>query len=82
MPHSPSNTGFVASTAALTGCCAFSITTGLLIAEVNLNIMREQGAGTASLVTMTKRTLGEGSAAAASAAYVFLHYALLVAYLR
>lgn len=34
-----------------------------------------------SLVTMARQTLGARGAAAASVAYVFLHYALLVAYM-
>lgn len=61
-----------------TGCIVHA---GLLVSEVHLNIMRQQGAGNVSLVTMARQTLGDEGAAAASLAYVFLHYALLVAYM-
>lgn len=55
---------------------------GLLIAEVNINTMCEVGAGSGvSINYMAGRTLGPAGAAATSAAYVFLHYALLVAYI-
>lgn len=73
--------GFLASAAALVGCCAYSVITGLLVAEVNLNIMREQGAGGVSLVTMTQATLGQRAARVVSALYIFQHYSLLVAYI-
>eukprot|EP00882_Tetradesmus_deserticola_P031410 GHRQ01035516.1.p2 GENE.GHRQ01035516.1~~GHRQ01035516.1.p2 ORF type:complete len:166 (+),score=40.56 GHRQ01035516.1:288-785(+) len=43
--------------------------------------MRRQGAAGLSLITMARQTLGEQGALASSAAYVFLHYALLVAYM-
>ena len=43
--------------------------------------MCELGRGGVSLTSMAERTLGRGGTAAAGAAYVFLHYALLVAYL-
>lgn len=61
--------------------CTFSIITGLLIAEVNLNTMCELGSGGVSLVSMTERTVGKAGTRVASAAYIFLHYALLVAYI-
>ncbi|KAJ9507695.1 hypothetical protein QJQ45_019121, partial [Haematococcus lacustris] len=71
--------GFLASAAALVGCCAYSVITGLLVAEVNLNIMREQGAGGVSLVTMAQATLGQRAASVVSVLYIFQHYSLLVA---
>jgi tyrosine-specific transport protein len=43
--------------------------------------MCELGAGGVSLTTMARRTLGPTGSNLASAAYVFLHYALLVAYI-
>ncbi|KAL6757349.1 Tryptophan/tyrosine permease family-domain-containing protein [Haematococcus lacustris] len=73
--------GFLASAAALVGCCAYSVITGLLVAEVNLNIMREQGAGGVSLVTMAQATLGQRAASVVSVLYIFQHYSLLVAYI-
>ncbi|KAJ9508016.1 hypothetical protein QJQ45_021351 [Haematococcus lacustris] len=79
--HLAQPVGFLASAAALVGCCAYSVITGLLVAEVNLNIMREQGAGGVSLVTMAQATLGQRAASVVSALYIFQHYSLLVAYI-
>lgn len=55
--------------------------TGLLIAEVNLNTMCELGSGGVSLTSMAERTLGKFGTRISSTAYIFLHYALLVAYI-
>ncbi len=41
--------------------------------------MCELGSGGVSLTSMARRTLGVGGMRAASATYLFLHYALLVA---
>lgn len=81
LPSVTQSSGFVASTAALIGVCVFSVVTGLLIAEVNLNTMCELGSGGVSLTSMAERTLGKKGTQISSAAYVFLHYALLVAYI-
>eukprot|EP00249_Psilotum_nudum_P016453 c25831_g1_i4 orf=332-1825(-) len=53
---------------------------GLLIAEVNVNTMCELGSGGVSLVSMAMRTLGKNGVRVACVAYLFIHYALLVAY--
>ncbi len=47
--------------------------------QVNINTMCELGSGGVSLTSMARRTLGVGGMRAASATYLFLHYALLVA---
>lgn len=73
--------GFVASSVALCGICLYSVITGLLIAEVNINTMCELGSGGVSLTSMAERTLGKTGTRVASAVYVFLHYALLVSYI-
>lgn len=57
------------------------VTTGLLIAEVNVNTMCELGSGGVSLVSMAMRTLGRRGVLAACVSYLFIHYALLVAYI-
>lgn len=44
LPAVTAESGFAASAAALTGFALFSITTGLLVAEVNLNTLCELGA--------------------------------------
>jgi tyrosine-specific transport protein len=54
--------------------------TGLLVAEVNINTLCEVGGGRGvSLSSMAQRTLGAGGARAVSAAYLLIHYSLLVA---
>jgi len=54
--------------------------TGLLVAEVNVNTMCELGSGGVSLVSMAMRTLGTFGVRTACLSYLFIHYALLVAY--
>ncbi|KAJ6315885.1 hypothetical protein OIU78_019206 [Salix suchowensis] len=56
------------------------VTTGLLIAEVNVNTMCELGSGGVSLVSMAKRTLGVAGVQFSCWSYIFIHYALLIAY--
>lgn len=64
---------------ALLVCCLVAgCAAGLLVAEVSLRLMQERGAGSVSMISMASSTLGPGAAAAASGAYIFLHYALLV----
>lgn len=65
----------------MSGVWLYSVVTGLLIAEVNLNTMCELGSGGVSLTSMAERTLGKFGTRVSSAAYLFLHYALLVAYI-
>ncbi|KAL4437968.1 hypothetical protein ABPG77_004189 [Micractinium sp. CCAP 211/92] len=82
LPAVTAESGFAASAAALTGFALFSITTGLLVAEVNLNTLCELGASRGvSLSSMARRTLGDAGARAVSATYLLLHFALLVAYI-
>ncbi|KAK2971925.1 hypothetical protein RJ640_011706, partial [Escallonia rubra] len=56
------------------------VVTGLLIAEVNVRTMCELGSGGVSLVSMARRTLGTAGVQTACWSYIFIHYALLVAY--
>lgn len=80
LPAVTAGAGFIPSAVALTGCSAYAVVTGLLIAEVSVNTMCELGSGSGvSLGSMARRTLGEGGAAAVSATYVALHFSLLVA---
>ncbi|XP_043721446.1 tyrosine-specific transport protein-like isoform X2 [Telopea speciosissima] len=57
-----------------------TVVTGLLVAEVNVNTMCELGSGGVSLVSMAMRTLGKVGVQIACWSYIFIHYALLVAY--
>lgn len=68
----------------LTGVCIFSVATGLLLAETSLRLRDERGSdttGSVGMVSMASSIMGPVGAAATSAAYLFLHYALLVAYM-
>uniref|UniRef100_A0A7C9CF39 Uncharacterized protein n=1 Tax=Opuntia streptacantha TaxID=393608 RepID=A0A7C9CF39_OPUST len=80
IPAVTQESGFLASAIACIGCWVFMVVTGLLIAEVNVNTMRELGSGGVSLVSMAKRTLGSVGVQIACWSYLFIHYALLVAY--
>ncbi|TYG53750.1 hypothetical protein ES288_D09G133900v1 [Gossypium darwinii] len=81
IPAVTQDSGFLASAVACILCWVFMVATGLLIAEVNVNTMCELGSGGVSLVSMARRTLGPVGVQIACWSYIFIHYALLVAYL-
>nr|GMD61671.1 Tyrosine-specific transport protein [Ipomoea batatas] len=80
IPAVTQESGFLASAVTCIGCWIFMVTTGLLIAEVNVKTMCELGSGGVSLVSMAMRTLGNTGVQIACWSYIFIHYALLVAY--
>ncbi|KAL6966678.1 hypothetical protein U1Q18_032464 [Sarracenia purpurea var. burkii] len=80
IPAVTQESGFLASTVTCILCWVFMVVTGLLIAEVNVRTMCELGSGGVSLVSMAMRTLGRAGVQMASWSYIFIHYALLVAY--
>ncbi|KAL3850205.1 hypothetical protein ACJIZ3_012087 [Penstemon smallii] len=80
IPAVTQEAGFLASAIICILCWIFMVVTGLLIAEVNVNTMCELGSGGVSLVSMAKRTLGNTGVQIACWSYIFIHYALLVAY--
>ncbi|GMG99966.1 hypothetical protein Nepgr_001806 [Nepenthes gracilis] len=80
IPAVTKEAGFLASAVACIICWIFMVVTGLLIAEVNINTMCELGSGGVSLVSMAKRTLGTAGVQIACWSYIFIHYALLIAY--
>ncbi|MBD2327176.1 aromatic amino acid transport family protein [Alkalinema sp. FACHB-956] len=73
--------GVIPSTIALLLAWLYAVVSGLLIAEVNLHMMRQSGVPTLGFLSMIELTLGKGGSRLAGAAYLFLHYALLVAYI-
>ena len=81
LPNATVDAGFVPSAVTILLCWAFMAGTGLLVAEVNLQTSCELGSGGVSIMTMAKRTLGNTGSNVSSAAYIFLHYCLLVAYI-
>ncbi|KAK1587074.1 hypothetical protein Q3G72_009247 [Acer saccharum] len=80
IPVVTQESGFLASAVACILCWIFMVVTGFLIAEVNVNTMCELGSGGVSLVSMAKKTLGTVGVQIACWSYIFIHYALLVAY--
>ncbi|XP_050237776.1 uncharacterized protein LOC126687302 [Mercurialis annua] len=80
IPAVTQDSGFLASAVACVFCWMYMVATGLLVAEVNVNTMCELGSGGVSLVSMARRTLGTVGVQVACWSYIFIHYALLVAY--
>lgn len=72
--------GVVPSTVLLIAVWLYALVSGLLIAEVSLDAMRNSGANSGFFV-MVENTLGKPGAILAGGANLFLHYALLVAYI-
>ncbi|KAH7435031.1 hypothetical protein KP509_06G046100 [Ceratopteris richardii] len=81
IPAVTQEAGFLASSFTCLLCWLYMVTTGLLVAEVNVSTMCELGSGGVSLVSMAMRTMGRGGVFAACISYLFIHYALLVAYI-
>ena len=73
--------GFLPSTVMLMVVWLYALIAALLLAEVNVFWMRQSGQPTIGLLSMVENTLGPSVANIAGGAYVFLHYALLVAYM-
>lgn len=73
--------GVVPSTVLLIAVWIYALISALLIAEASLNAMRLEGRVSVGLLAMVENTLGFVGARIAGGAYLFLHYALLVAYI-
>ncbi len=73
--------GVLPSTFGLIAVWLYALVSGLLIAEVTLNTMRLEGRPSIGLLGVVEKTLGKLGARVASGAYLFMHYALLVAYI-
>ncbi|KAL5766186.1 hypothetical protein ACOSP7_016803 [Xanthoceras sorbifolium] len=80
IPAVTQEAGFLASAVACIICWIFMVVTGLLVAEVNVSTMCKLGSGGVSLVSMAMRTLGTVGVQITCWSYIFIHYALLVAY--
>ncbi|KAJ0726586.1 putative amino acid/polyamine transporter 2 [Helianthus annuus] len=80
IPAVTQESGFLAAAVTCILCWIYMVVTGLLIAEVNVKTMCELGSGGVSLVSMATRTLGAVGVQIACWSYIFIHYALLVAY--
>ncbi|MDZ8186159.1 MAG: aromatic amino acid transport family protein [Nostoc sp. ChiSLP02] len=73
--------GILPSTFGLIAVWLYALVSGLLIAEVTLNTIRLEGRPSIGLLGVVEKTLGKLGARFASGAYLFMHYALLVAYI-
>ncbi|KAJ8900761.1 hypothetical protein NDN08_000062 [Rhodosorus marinus] len=73
--------GFLPSTALLLGAWLYMSTTGNLIAEATAATTANTGRKEVSLLSIIELSLGKVGAFSSGAAYVGIHYALLVAYI-
>ncbi|MGM3308273.1 amino acid permease [Anabaena sp. WFMT] len=73
--------GVLPSTTLLIAVWLYTLFSGLLIAEVTLNVMRLEGIPNLGFLAIVEKTLGKVGARVAGATYLFMHYALLVAYI-
>ena len=81
LPAKTFDAGFVPSAVVLLLCWVYMASSGILIAEVNVNTLCALEKSAVSLDSMAEETLGEAGARVSGAAYVFIHYALLIAYM-
>lgn len=79
LPSVTFTTGVIPSTLLLLAIWGYTLIAGLLIAEVNMRYLRTTGRQ-AGLLGITEHFLGGGWCKVATLAFLFLHYALLVAY--
>jgi tyrosine-specific transport protein len=73
--------GILPSTTLLIAIWLYTLFSGLLIAEVTLNAMRLEGTASIGFLAIVEKNLGQLGARITGAAYLFMHYALLVAYI-
>ncbi|MDZ8089105.1 MAG: aromatic amino acid transport family protein [Nostoc sp. DedQUE12b] len=73
--------GIVPSTSGLIAVWLYALVSGLLVAEVTLNTMRTEGHPNIGFLGVVEKILGKVGARIAGGAYLFMHYALLVAYI-
>jgi tyrosine-specific transport protein len=84
LPSAALPAGFEPTAAVLLGTWALLLGEGLLLAEVNVALMRRRGDGsdtsTVTLAEMAGATLGPGGAALTTLLYLLLTYTVMVAY--
>lgn len=72
--------GVIPSTVLMVAVWLYMVISGLLVAEVNLQAMRQSGQPDVGLLATIRGSLGKGGAIASGILYLFIHYALLIAY--
>ena len=82
LPKTTAAPGFVPSSLALVGVWIFMASSGLLIAETSSSLVKQDPRNKdLGYLGMTDKVLGRFGAVPAGTLYVFIHYALLVAYI-
>lgn len=81
LPAMTQPAGFLPSTCMLIVVWVYALIAALLLAEVNVRCMRRYGQPNIGLLRMVESILGPSIANVSGGAYLFLHYALLVAYM-
>jgi tyrosine-specific transport protein len=80
LPQATAAAGFLPSSFAMISAYVYMTMSGLLIAELTMNHMGTTGKPGIGLLELYKTSLGGPLSALGSAAYFFLHYAVMVAY--
>ncbi|MBD2247082.1 aromatic amino acid transport family protein [Nostoc sp. FACHB-888] len=73
--------GIVPSTSGLIAVWLYALVSGLLVAEVTLNTMRIEGRANIGFLGVVEKILGKVGGRLTGGVYLFMHYALLVAYI-
>ncbi|MBD2731468.1 tyrosine transporter [Nostoc sp. FACHB-892] len=73
--------GIVPSTSGLIAVWLYALVSGLLVAEVTLNTMRTEGRTNIGFLGVVEKILGKVGGRLTGGVYLFMHYALLVAYI-
>jgi len=81
LPTATAPAGFLPSSAAILVAWFYMTISGLLIAELSINRIGETGKPGRGLLELYKSSLGGNWARLGSAAYFFLHYTVMVAYI-
>ena len=81
LPAATVGTGFLTSSIAMVVAWFFMASSGLLVAELSLNRFGETGRPGLGILDLYENSLGKAWGLVGSAAYFFLHYAMLVAYI-
>ena len=81
LPAATVSSGFLPSTGALILSWVYMTISGLLLAELSLNRIAETGRPGSGILDLYNRYLGENTRWLGSAAYFFLHYVVMTAYI-
>lgn len=81
LPSATAAAGFLPSSAALIVAWVYMTMSGLLLAELSLNRMAETGKPGQGVLNLYESSLGKPLSMLGSAAYFFLHYAVMIAYI-